>query len=184
MLGLLLASRAQAGDAVYRWTDSAGRVHYTNEESAVPRSHRQDSQMSTSGISAESPTRQPAICSTRRLVQHHVRGLEVPVHQSLLVGFIERAADLAQDEDDAGCRLRTERRDERLQADAVEQLHHVVETAVLRGAEIVEIHGVGRLQPAIMLASRRNRLMNTSACRAEDAPAGFTSLIAAGRASI
>ena len=32
----------------------------------------------------------------------------------------------------AARRLRTERRHERLQADAVEQLHHVVEAAVLR----------------------------------------------------
>ena len=52
----------------------------------------------------------------------------------------------AQDRPHARRRLRTERRDQRLQADPVQQLHHVVELPVAGDAEVVEIDRVRRLQ--------------------------------------
>ena len=36
--------------------------------------------------------------------------------------------------------------DERIEVEAVEQLHHVKETAVARDAEVPELHGVRRAQ--------------------------------------
>ncbi len=54
--------------------------------------------------------------------------------------------DRHQNRQDTSCRLRAERRHQRLETDAVEQLHHVVEAPISRHAEIVEVDRVGRLQ--------------------------------------
>ena len=56
------------------------------------------------------------------------------------------SADRRQDRQHASGRLRAERRHERLEADAVEQLHHVVEAPIARHAEVVEVDRVRRLQ--------------------------------------
>ena len=53
-------------------------------------------------------------------------------------------ADLAQEVDDPLRRQRPELLDQRLEVEAVEQLHHVVERAVVGDAEVVELHRVRR----------------------------------------
>jgi hypothetical protein len=68
------------------------------------------------------------------------------VHESVLVRFGERVAGLAQQVGHALGWLRAEAVDQRLEIDAVEQLHHVVERALARDAKVVELDRVGRTQ--------------------------------------
>ena len=56
--------------------------------------------------------------------------------------FVQRAADLIEDGNDAARRLRAVLADELLEVDAVEVLHRVVEHAVRRAAVVVDGHGV------------------------------------------
>src|SRR6478672_10184999 len=48
--------------------------------------------------------------------------------------------------DDSLGRLGPVLSDQGIEIETVEQLHHVVQPAVLRGAEVVELHGVRRLE--------------------------------------
>jgi hypothetical protein len=75
-----------------------------------------------------------------------IRGLDVAVHQTRPVRVLQRVTDLSQQMDRARCRHRAEPLDQRFQIEAVEHLHHVVERAVLRDAEVVELHRVRRAQ--------------------------------------
>ena len=86
------------------------------------------------------------VVGQRHFAEHHVRRFQVAMHQGVLMRLLEREAHLPDDVGHAVGWLRSELRDERLQADAVEQLHHVVEPAILRGAEVIQIHRVRRLQ--------------------------------------
>ena len=72
-----------------------------------------------------------------------VRGLDVPMHQPVVVRLGERSARLAQEHDHALGRLRAEVRHDALQVEAVEQLHDVVEAAAVVDAKIVELHACG-----------------------------------------
>ena len=97
-----------------------------------------------------------------------VGGLDVAVHEPVLVRFGERPARLAQQHDHALGRLRPEARDDALEIEPVEQLHHVIEAAAVVDAEVVELHGVRRpqagghlrlaLEAADELLARRARL--------------------------
>ena len=80
------------------------------------------------------------------LADHRVRRLQIAVDQALTVGFLERFRDRHQNRQNASRRLRAERRHQRLETDAVEQLHHVIEPPITRHAEIVEVDRVRRLQ--------------------------------------
>ena len=56
--------------------------------------------------------------------------------------ILKRGADLAEDVDDPLRRQRPVLPDQGVEIEAVEQLHHVIQPAVLGGAEVVELHGV------------------------------------------
>ena len=75
---------------------------------------------------------------------HHVRRLDVAVDQAVRVRVLQRGADLAQDVDDPLRRQRPVLPDQGVEVEPVEQLHHVVQPAVLGDAEIVELHRVRR----------------------------------------
>jgi len=77
---------------------------------------------------------------------HHVRRLDVAMHQAVDVRILKRGADLAQDVDDARRGQRSVLSDQGIEIHAVEQLHHVVQPALLGGAEVVELHRVRRLE--------------------------------------
>ena len=62
------------------------------------------------------------------------------------VRVLERGADLAQDVDDPLRRQRPVLSDQGVEIQAIEQLHHVVQPAVLGGAEVVELHRVRGLE--------------------------------------
>jgi hypothetical protein len=64
------------------------------------------------------------------------------MHQPVRMRVLERRADLAQDVDDPLRRLRPVLPDQSIEIEPVEQLHHVVQPAVLGGAEVVELHRV------------------------------------------
>ena len=81
-----------------------------------------------------------------RAAHHHVRRLDVAVHQAVHVRILQRGADLAQDVDGPLRRQRPVLPYQAVEIEAVEQLHHVVEPAVLSGAEVVELHRVRRLE--------------------------------------
>ena len=71
-----------------------------------------------------------------------VRRLDVAVHQAVAVGVLQRRAGLAQQVHDPLRRERPVLPDQRFEVEPVQQLHHVVQPAVLRDTEIVELHGV------------------------------------------
>ena len=73
-----------------------------------------------------------------------VRRLDVAVEQPRVVGLGERRAGLDQQLDHAGGGLRAVARDQRLEVESVEQLHHVVEHAELGDAVVVDRDGVAR----------------------------------------
>ena len=56
----------------------------------------------------------------------------------------ERVADLPEEVDDAPRRKRSEAADDLLEREAFEKLHHVIERAVVRASEVVELDGVRR----------------------------------------
>ena len=68
------------------------------------------------------------------------------MHQPVAVRVLQRGADLAQDVDDSLRRQRPVLPDQRIEIDSVQQLHHVVQPAIVSGAEVVELHCVGRLE--------------------------------------
>ena len=68
------------------------------------------------------------------------------MHQPVAVRVLERGADLAQDVDDPLRGQRPVLPDQGIEIQAVEQLHHVVQPAVLGGAEVVELHRVRGLE--------------------------------------
>ena len=76
-----------------------------------------------------------------------VRGFDVAVHQPVGLGFSERVTDLTKQKDRPFGGHRAVPPDECIEVEAVEQLHHVIETAVAGDAEIPELHGVRRAQP-------------------------------------
>jgi len=61
-----------------------------------------------------------------------VGGLDVPVHQPGVMGFLERLTDLAENVDDARRGERPSRLHERVEIDPLQQLHHQIEPALLR----------------------------------------------------
>ena len=75
-----------------------------------------------------------------------VRGLHVPMDQALGMRLVERLAHLGEQVDDAGRLERTEATHEPVTVQAVQQLHHVIESSVVGRSEIVQIDGVGRGQ--------------------------------------
>ncbi len=81
-----------------------------------------------------------------RPADHHVRRLDVAMHQPVAVRVLERGADLAQEVDHPLRRQRPVLPDQGIEIQPVEQLHHVVQPAVLGGAEVVELHRVGGLE--------------------------------------
>ena len=72
-----------------------------------------------------------------------VGGLDVAVDQAAAMRLAERVADLPQQMDRPRGLERTEFPHGPLEADPVEQLHHVIEVAVLGDAEVVHVDGVG-----------------------------------------
>ncbi len=80
--------------------------------------------------------------------EEDVGGLDVPMHQAMRVGVLEAQARLRQRVDHAAGLERTVLLHQRLEVLTFEQLHHVVEGAVLAHAEIVELDGVRRAQHA------------------------------------
>ena len=75
-----------------------------------------------------------------------VGGLDITVHEPVLMRFGERPARLAQEHRDPLGGLRSEPGDDLVQVETLEQLHDVVEAAAVVHAEIVELHGVRRAQ--------------------------------------
>src|SRR5262249_22753851 len=75
-----------------------------------------------------------------------VRGLDVPVDEAALVGLGERVTGLPEDVDGALRRERAEFAPQRLAVEALEELHHVIEGAVLGRAVVVDVHGMRRAQ--------------------------------------
>ena len=111
-----------------------------HRQAATLRRLRRASQVRSRALSRSRATARPGR-SSRWTVSD--RGAE----SVLVVRLLERSADLPQNRNDARGRLGPERVDERLQADAVEQLHHVIQAAFLRRAEVVQINSIRRLQP-------------------------------------
>ena len=64
------------------------------------------------------------------------------MHQTVPVRVLKRRAHLAQEVDDPLRRQRPVLPDQGIEVETVEQLHHVVEPAVLGDAEVVELHRV------------------------------------------
>ena len=75
--------------------------------------------------------------------QHDVGRLDVAMDQADGVGFGQRSADHRQDPHHSACRLRAVDRDDPLQGRAVEQLHRVVEDAVVGSPVVEDGDGVG-----------------------------------------
>ena len=75
--------------------------------------------------------------------QHDVGGLDVAMDQADGVGFGQRAAGHRQDPHHSACRLRAVDRDDPLQGRAVEELHRVVEDAVVGSPVVEDGDGVG-----------------------------------------
>ena len=69
--------------------------------------------------------------------QHDVGRLDVAMDQADAMGFGQRSTDHRQDPHDSAWRLRAVDRDDALQRRAVEELHRVVEDAVV-GSPVVE----------------------------------------------
>ena len=115
-----------------------------------------------------------------------VRRLDVTMHQTVRLCFGQGVADLTKHEDRALRRQRPEPLDQPVGIEAFEQLHHVVECAVLRDAEVEEIHRMRRTKPGNDLGFA----LEPSARVVRDDRASVSggdarmSLIAAGRASI
>ena len=83
--------------------------------------------------------------------------------------------------------LRAEALDQRLQVDAVEQLHHVVEGAFARDAEVVEldrVRGAQRRRGARLAREQSQQPLRILRVRGRSAPSGRISFTAAGRASM
>ena len=76
-----------------------------------------------------------------------IRGLDVAVHEAVLVRLGKRPARLAEEHDHPLRRLRSEAVDDVLQVEPLQQLHDVVEGAGVVDAEVVELHGMRRPQP-------------------------------------
>ena len=72
--------------------------------------------------------------------------LDVAMHQAARVRIGQRVAHLAQQVEHAVRRQRTEFAHQRLEVAAGEQLHHVIERAVLRDAEVEDLNRVRRAQ--------------------------------------
>ena len=112
-------------------------------------------------------------------VEHDVGRLDVAMDQAQRMGFVQRAADLLQDVNHAALGLRTVALDQRLQVDAVEELHRVVEHAFGRAAVVVDRDGVrvvelaGDLHFALEPLDRASLTLSTSSI-----------LMAVGRRSI
>ena len=70
------------------------------------------------------------VVGERDAAQHDVRGLQVAMDHAAFVSFVKRRADLLQHRSNPPGGLRTECGDERLKANPVEQLHHVVELPI------------------------------------------------------
>ena len=75
-----------------------------------------------------------------------IGGLDVPMHEPRVVGFLQRIADLAKDVDHARRGERPIPAHQRVEIDPFQQLHHQVVPAVLRHPEVVELDRVGRLE--------------------------------------
>jgi hypothetical protein len=78
--------------------------------------------------------------------QHHVRRLEVPVHDAEAMGFAHRAADLQRDVDGAPPGERPFGLDGLRQGAPLEELHRDVEDAVVGDAVVEDRDGVGVLE--------------------------------------
>ena len=84
--------------------------------------------------------------STAAPAGEHVRRLHVAVDQAAVVGVGERIAGGEQEVDRPFRGHRAGLLDQRLEVAALEELHHVVEHAVVADAEVVEDDGVRRRQ--------------------------------------
>src|SRR4030095_13244195 len=78
--------------------------------------------------------------------QEDIRRLDVTGDEIAAVRLVQRMADLSQHEDYALRRHRPESLDEALEADAVEQLHDVIEVSILGHAVVVDIDRVDRAE--------------------------------------
>ena len=76
--------------------------------------------------------------------EEDVGGLDVAMDEPGRFGFGQRMAHLSKDVDGAFGRDRAEALDQLVRINSVEQLHHVIERAVLGDAEVEQRHRVGR----------------------------------------
>ncbi|MEJ2483150.1 MAG: hypothetical protein P8049_08555 [Gemmatimonadota bacterium] len=66
------------------------------------------------------------------------------MHESPVVRFAERQADLLEQVNGPIRPERSEPLHESVEVQAVEQFHHVVEGAIIRGSEVVQLDRMGR----------------------------------------
>src|SRR5262249_33078220 len=101
----------------------------------------------------------------------HIRWLDVTVHEAVSMRVVERGADLLQEVDGALGRNRPETLDQGLEVHSVEELHDVVQRAIVGDAKIVELHGVRRLErggrPRLALEAAQQHLRAAPGRRAE-----------------
>ena len=81
-------------------------------------------------------------------IQHDIGRLDVTVHQSFAVSFVERTTDLQQQMDHSGLRLWSCLIHEGFQIDAIKEFHGVVEHTFRSASVIIDGNGVGIIQLA------------------------------------